>query len=101
MFRQSINHHCLLKNILPRIKQNLEILDKMTKKWKLWKYIQSGRDKVIRHILRHESFQNTIVKRHIGRGWPKAEYITGNHEGYKLKTIYRPERIERSIEKHG
>ncbi|VVC31428.1 Hypothetical protein CINCED_3A000591 [Cinara cedri] len=59
---------------------NKEVLNKIKGQRQIWKSIQSRRDKMIGHILRHESLSKKIlegdVKGHVARGRPRAEYMT-------------------------
>jgi len=59
---------------------NEEVLDKIKEKRQLWKCVQSRRDKMIEHILRHECLLMTKmygdIEGYIGSGRPKAEYMT-------------------------
>jgi len=59
---------------------NEEVLDRIKDKRHLWKSIQSRRDKIIGHILKHESLLRTIFERelegHVGWGRLRTKYMT-------------------------
>ena len=59
---------------------NEEVLKRAMARRKLWKQIQTRRDKMVGHILRHDSLLKTIIEGNIegknARGRPRLEYMT-------------------------